>query len=198
MLVIVRHGESEGNAANAVRGQQDYMLTEKGIHQCHQVGFDLIPYKFDRIISSPLKRAYATAVIIRNNQQVAEKVPVEVYDALKERSGGDLEGMTYDQVKAILPPKKYRLWQRDYMEAPPGGESMADVEERLKPFCQEVLYPAMDVPQTILLSAHSTVIKVLIGMIRGSEPDEVIKMNVEHCIPYFWNGKSPLWRPEIN
>src|SRR2546428_13930841 len=53
---LVRHGESEANAARRFAGQSDSPLTDRGRQQAEAVAEELANEKFDRIVSSDLSR----------------------------------------------------------------------------------------------------------------------------------------------
>jgi broad specificity phosphatase PhoE len=59
MLILVRHGESTGNAEGLLLGRIDAPLTERGMAQANTVGPRVAGAT--RLISSPLRRARDTA-----------------------------------------------------------------------------------------------------------------------------------------
>jgi len=91
MLYFVRHGESESNLNKTFAGSQvDALLTEKGREQARETAQVIINsgIKFDRIISSPLKRAYETAEIINESLNLNVIVDMRII----EYDMGDLSG----------------------------------------------------------------------------------------------------------
>ena len=86
-LYIVRHGESESNRKNCWTGWLDVALTKKGIADAERVRETLDGIKFDKVYSSDLKRAKATAEIALPGCEY-ETTPL-----LREISLGALEGM---------------------------------------------------------------------------------------------------------
>lgn len=93
---IVRHGESEANAADIVGGNPK--LTKKGIEQIEKVAKELAHIHFDAVYSSDFIRAHHTAQIIIANKNI--NVVSHVF--LRERSYGDKEGMTGREYKQML------------------------------------------------------------------------------------------------
>jgi probable phosphoglycerate mutase len=65
---LVRHGESEGNAARVFTGQLDSPLTARGRRQAEAVAEELAKVNFDRIVSSDLSRTRDTAEVIAKRQ----------------------------------------------------------------------------------------------------------------------------------
>lgn len=93
-LVWVRHGQAESNAAGVIGGGRDYPLTELGRDQARAAARRFEGARVDAIYASDLSRASETARFI------AEVVDLEVIEhpALRERSWGDAEGLTRDQI----------------------------------------------------------------------------------------------------
>lgn len=98
-IYLVRHGESEANAAN-IRGT-DTPLTKKGREQAVDFAKKFKIGYFDAIFSSPLSRAKETAEIIA----MEHKLTIATKEALKERHSGILEGKKYEDIQEII--KKY-------------------------------------------------------------------------------------------
>lgn len=93
---ILRHGQSLANASHIVAGQQESPLSEQGELEARAAGTKAISYDFDAIVSSPMGRAYQTALI------VAEAIgypasKITVLDNLRERHLGILETKRYDE-----------------------------------------------------------------------------------------------------
>ncbi len=79
-LYIIRHGETDWNKEKRLQGQSDTQLNEYGIELARITGEALKYVHFDYIFSSPLKRAYKTAELIRMDRPV--KIVTD--DRLKE------------------------------------------------------------------------------------------------------------------
>ncbi len=85
MIYIVRHGQTDWNLEGRYAGRKDVELNAKGIEQAESIQKELKNVKFDKVISSPLKRAYKTATIITNSE-------ITVDERIIERCNGKLEG----------------------------------------------------------------------------------------------------------
>ena len=85
MIYIVRHGETDYNVEGRYGGRIDVELNAKGIEQAQKIHNELKEIKFDKVISSPLKRAYKTAQIITNFEITKD-------ERIIERCNGELEG----------------------------------------------------------------------------------------------------------
>ena len=83
-IYLMRHGETKWNKRSKLQGQVDIPLAPKGIEQAEMTSEGMKDIPFDHIFSSPLKRAYKTAQVVRRDR------PIEIVrdDRLKEMSFG--------------------------------------------------------------------------------------------------------------
>ena len=104
-FILLRHGESTGNAENRHQGQADYPLTDLGVQQVQALVEDWKSrgWKFNGAVSSPLSRAKQTAEIL------SEKLEVDLnYDPIwMERNNGELAGLLHEQALQVLPPPDF-------------------------------------------------------------------------------------------
>lgn len=87
-LYLVRHGQTDWNAADRLQGQSDIPLNAVGIAQAQSLRDQIRQrnLRFDAIYSSPLQRVRKTAEIIADNQ------PIIIDSRLNERNAGQFEG----------------------------------------------------------------------------------------------------------
>jgi uncharacterized phosphatase len=100
-IYFVRHGESEANVERKFAGQkEDSPLTELGREQAKQAALDLLHYNYqiDRVISSPLARAYKTAQILI--KEAGLDLEIEIDQRLAEYDMGSLTGTTYHKINS--------------------------------------------------------------------------------------------------
>ena len=104
-FILLRHGESTGNAESRHQGQADYPLTDLGIHQVKTLSKDWQAKKwtFDGAVSSPLSRAKETADIL------SKAFGFDVtYDPIwMERDNGQLAGLLHEKALQVLPPPDF-------------------------------------------------------------------------------------------
>lgn len=93
MIYIVRHGQTDWNLEGRMQGHSDIPLNETGINQAKIIKEKLKDIQFDKVFSSPLKRAYQTAKIITNTE-------ITIDERIIERDNGELEG----KLKKDCPP----------------------------------------------------------------------------------------------
>lgn len=126
--MLIRHGESMGNATRAFLGHTDLDITEKGRMQAKATADLLKDRRIDVIYSSDLIRAYNTA------KPIAEAKGLEIIPSknLREIYAGEWEGLTIGEIKARY-PESYGIWRSDTMKAIcDGGESIVGLQARIK------------------------------------------------------------------
>ena len=127
-IYFVRHAEAMGNVLEFFQGRTDTEVSEKGQAQleCLAERFRDIP--IEKIYSSPLKRAAATAEAVNRHHGL----PIIFDEGLIEINGGVWEGKPWSEFP-VLYPTEYELW-RNKMEDfyIKDGEKMIEVFERMK------------------------------------------------------------------
>ena len=126
MLILVRHGESTGNAGGLLLGRIDAPLTERGSAQARSVA--PVVTGATRLISSPLQRARHTA------EALGTGLPVEIDDRWIEVDYGEYDGRPLGAV----PDDVWAEWRSDPDFRPPGGETLGEAGERVRSACQEL------------------------------------------------------------
>jgi len=126
VLILVRHGESAGNADGLLLGRIDSPLTARGLEQARSLA-DTVAGA-DRLISSPLSRARDTA------EALGMDLPVEIDERWVEVDYGEYDG----QKLTDIPAEVWRRWRSDPDFVPPGGESLASAGSRVREACEEL------------------------------------------------------------
>lgn len=109
-IVLLRHGQSEGNAQGVWQGQSDYPLNAHGIEQAQALArrWKSERRKFDCVVSSPLVRALQTAEIIAG----VLGATVEQNADWMERNNGRMAGLRPDEIdQRGLRPAFIHLYQ---------------------------------------------------------------------------------------
>jgi len=134
-LLLIRHGQSVGNAAQRIQGLQDEPLTVVGRAQALALGQRLQNgYDICALYASPLLRAHETAEIIADLLGLT----VTCDDRLKEYDCGVVTGMCFEEVASEY-PEIAKGWQKDPWCVPIPGEEGLDV------FQQRVLSAMHDI-----------------------------------------------------
>lgn len=101
-LYFVRHGKTQWNLEGRFQGANgDSPLLETSIEELHLLGKNMAHIKFDKIFSSDLPRAMATAQIINSENHFSQVV--EPHAELREWQLGSLEGQKISTITAIYP-----------------------------------------------------------------------------------------------
>ncbi len=185
-IILIRHGQSLGNATKTILGHTDLDLSELGYKQAAVTAEHLKNENIDIIYSSDLKRAYNTAVPhakIRNLEVITSKYLREIYV-------GAWENMKTEDI--------IEKWGREAIENDwlgnfgtftfPDGESILDGGRR---FYREVLRICYENEgKTILITAHAAVIRSFWAIISGILPENVAKelpfsTNASYSIAHF-------------
>ncbi len=163
-LYLVRHGETESNRRGLALGRDDVPLNEHGIWQAERVGRALASEPLVAVYSSPLRRALDTAGAVAGHH--GREVQVE--EGLIEMDVGELDGLTFDEVR-----KRYPDLLEKWMSGPgptqtmPGGERLVDVQERAWALVDDLATRHGD--KAIAVVSHNFVILSLLARALGIE-----------------------------
>ncbi len=158
-IIAVRHGETAWNVNTRIQGQLDIALNDKGRWQAQRAGRALADESIDRIYSSDLMRAHATAQAIANHSSNPAARQVHLHTGLRERGFGTFEGQTWADIEINWPDESRRWRQRDPHFAPPGGETPLQLRERVSRTVNELA--AQHLNEQIVLVAHGGVMDML-------------------------------------
>ncbi|MFC5835705.1 histidine phosphatase family protein [Nonomuraea insulae] len=119
-IVCLRHGQTLWNVEQRFQGHSDIPLDETGVAQAARAGSLLASLRPTMIVSSDLQRANDTALALAR----IVGLDVGVDKDLRERGGGQWEGLTREQIAARW-PEEYAAWEA------PDGEPVAEVAARV-------------------------------------------------------------------
>ncbi len=136
-LLLVRHGESEGNVRGLIQGQRDEPLTDHGRRQAAAVAERLrADGGADRLVASPLARAFATAEAIGE----AVGLAVTTDDRLMEYDFGEISGLTVTEARERYPDWTWLSDRSGPMRSPvPGEEGLAAFDARVAEAVAELM-----------------------------------------------------------
>lgn len=163
-VILVRHGESEGNIRRIMQGQLDLPLTDAGRDQARLVAARIASMPVAAVYSSPLSRAFETAEAIATHHAL----PVYPVADLQEGGWGEAQGLTWTEVMS--------RWEvsdgRPLAEVIPGAEAGESLRTRAARAIDELLdRHARDV--AVCVSHAGTIAQLiahLIGMPEGQLP----------------------------
>lgn len=171
-IYLIRHGTTDWNEVGKYQGSSDIPLNQKGIDEAIQVGKELSEVPFTSLYSSPLVRAHATAREIAKHHDL----PIQLVEGLKERSYGDFEGMTFDEIERH-PYFQKHLRKNWYLLGAPNGESFEQSTKRVGKTFEGIV--SNHANETIGIVAHGGVIKS-IGHHIGHIPEEHVAKVIIH------------------
>jgi broad specificity phosphatase PhoE len=185
-LYLVRHGETEWSRARRHTGRTDLPLSPAGEAEARALGTHLHGLPVDRVLSSPMKRAVATARLAGFGDRL------ETHPALIEFDYGEYEGLTSTEIWAMRPG-----WDL-FRDGCPGGETVAEVAERTRSLLAELAVGE----GRVLLFGHGHTLRILTVCYLGLAPEtarhlflgtaSVSVLGVEHTWPaiLLWNEQQ--------
>lgn len=168
-MLLIRHGESEGNALGVFQGHAEYPLSAHGRAEARAVAERLVRdgQGVASLWSSPLERAFGTAETISD----ALGLDIQIDDRLKEIDIGEASGMTGAQVRERFPQ-----WGEPGGLIP-GQEPNGDFTVRVHSVTQDLLGH----DGTVIAVSHGGFISNLCRRIVGAHADRVRLFRVSNC-----------------
>lgn len=206
-LILLRHGESDFNAAQIFTGLLESRLTQAGIDQV-QIAARLIQacaLHPDLIVTSPMLRARQTLDALGTLLPLEHLEETETITTwrLAERDYGCLTGLGKAECRRMFGEEAFFTWRRTMHGRPPAasaeqraswvdpppladseplvagsGESLADVAERVRPLWAETLQPEAAAGRVILVVAHGNTLRALADIIWDMTDEEVEQLNI--------------------
>lgn len=214
-LVLLRHGQSSANAAGIFTGVLDAPLSDLGRAEAISAaaliaGAGIAP---SRVISSALSRARETATLVADRLPLSPCASIDVDWRLNERNYGGLTGRTKSDVRAEFGDEQFLRWRRSVDTPPPvmsdemfvnlaasppfqtlpvaalnRGESLRDVMDRVTPFLDDVVAPAMSRSECVLLVAHGNSLRAIVALLDGLRPDQISALNIPTGQPFLYDA----------
>ena len=159
-LFLLRHGPTEWSAARRLQGRSDIPLSARGRSM---VATWRLPNRAvqSEWVSSPLARATETVDILRRRYQPVGELQIEA--RLAEMSFGEWEGQTLADLRSTHGPTMAEWEGRGLDFRAPGGESPRDVQDRLRPWLEDMAAGNAD----ILAITHKGVMRALYARASG-------------------------------
>ncbi|TQS44515.1 bifunctional RNase H/acid phosphatase [Cryptosporangium phraense] len=171
--VLVRHASSVLSPEKRFSGRGDVALSDDGVRQAERVAARLAARPgIDVVVSSPLRRARHTAELIAK----AVGVPVEFDDDLVETDFGAWEGLTFSEARRSS-PEAVDAWLSSPDVAPPGGESFAQVAERVDAARERLV--ADHAGETVVVVSHVTPLKTLLRLALEAPPVMLYRLQLD-------------------
>jgi len=176
---LVRHGETESNAARILQWP-DTPLSARGLEQSERLARRLARLPIGRIVSSNYARARMTAECVAR----ATGAPLELDAGLQERNFGDLRGTPYAQLDCDPFAPGY---------TPPGGESWEDLHARADAVWERLAHRARETQGHLVVVTHGLVCHSLVS--RRFELGEGVRAPAGFAnTALSWIVPGPPWR----
>ncbi len=219
-LVLLRHGESEWNAKNLFTGWVDVPLSEKGVGEAKASGVMLKEQGIlpDLLFTSLLKRAITTANLALDEAD-RSWIPVERSWHLNERHYGALQGLDKKETRDKYGEEQFMQWRRSYDTPPPPiepgsefsqdgdpryagepiprTECLKDVLERLMPYWDETLVPALQTGKTVMVAAHGNSLRALVKHLDDISDEDISELNIPTGIPLVYELDEETLKPVV-
>ncbi|ADU12598.1 2,3-diphosphoglycerate-dependent phosphoglycerate mutase [Asticcacaulis excentricus] len=205
-LILLRHGQSQWNLENRFTGWVDVNLTAEGEAQAVKGG-ELIKaegIEIDRAFTSVLTRAIRTCNLALDAAGQSY-VPVIKDWHLNERHYGGLTGLDKAETAALHGDEQVKIWRRSYDVPPPElsadsaydfskdrryagsvlplTESLKTTLDRVLPFWDGSIVPALKSGDTVLVAAHGNSIRAIIKLLFNLGEAEILEVEVPTSNP---------------
>jgi 2,3-bisphosphoglycerate-dependent phosphoglycerate mutase len=154
-IIAIRHGETAWNKDTRIQGQIDIPLNDTGLWQAQRAAAALQHQPVAAVYASDLQRAAQTAAAIA----APMGLPVRHHTGLRERHFGECQGRTWAELEAQQPEVVERWRRREPDFAPPGGESLLALRERVVHTFETLA--AQHLGEDIVVVAHGGVLDIL-------------------------------------
>jgi probable phosphoglycerate mutase len=177
-LLLLRHGETDWNSAGRIQGHTDTPLNARGVEQAEQLAARVAAEgRIDALYTSPLARAHMTAEIIARR---ITHTPL-CDDRLKEKSLGELDGMTMLDFQQRY-PDLYARWQVSQEHVPlPGEETPPEFARRVQTFLDDVRARHANGARVVIVAHGGT-----IGMVIAT----LIGLDINRRLPFWFDNAS--------
>ncbi len=134
-VLLIRHGQSKGNAERRFGGHTATPLSSRGRNQAQKTAHTLKSESLTAIYSSDLARAMETAEPLSK----LTGLPIHATTAFRERSVGIMEGLTFEEAAQQHPEQYAALLRRDFEQVLTGGESYRQLLDRARQKLDQII-----------------------------------------------------------
>jgi probable phosphoglycerate mutase len=182
-IYLVRHGQIDANVEGRWFGSTDQALNALGQCQAAKLGngYDGLFPLVSAVYSSPLIRTISTAEGLSG-----DRLPVTTHAGLREYGLGELEGLHFDTLAV-----KYKFFEKNHQDqdhAPPGGESINQVRDRMLTTLQALTQA--HVGESIVVVSHGAAMAIALScLLRGNPyPFDDYHMSNTGVSTLVWDG----------
>lgn len=191
-VILWRHGQTDFNAARRLQGQSDIPLNDAGTRQASLAATALAALEPTRIITSDLQRAVATAQALADRTGIRPTTDVR----LRERSFGDWEGLTQEEIEASW-PEAFVAWRHGREPDGVGAETRADCGTRVAEAIDQAAAGLGD-EDVLVVVGHGAAITLGQTVLLGLDPGAWFGLtgleNSGWTLMHPNPGREPAWR----
>jgi 2,3-bisphosphoglycerate-dependent phosphoglycerate mutase len=220
-LIVLRHGQSEWNAAGRFTGWANAHLTANGEHEAARAGAMLAEHGvLPAFVHTSLQRRTIRTAELALAAADRDWIPVRRSWRLNGRHYGALQGRVKAEVLQEYGEEQFMLWRRSYHVAPPAlsaqdgysqagdpryealppdawprAESLADVSARLLPYWYDVIVPDLRAGGCVLVVSHGNTLRALVKYLDSIPDDQIAELDIPTGIPMVYE-LGPDMRPD--
>ena len=171
-LILIRHGQTDMNKDQLYYGRLDVPINETGKEQAENTRKNLVEFEidYDKIYSSPMKRAYETAEIVNY-----KNLEIEKDDELREMDFGIFEGLSYKEIIKKYPEEMEKLKKDWKTYSYVTGENPFMLQKRALKFLEKI-----DKNKNNMVVTHWGIICTLLSFLFSSELEGYWKYQVKN------------------
>lgn len=214
-LTLIRHGQSQWNLENRFTGWWDVDLTDKGVTEAKEAGVLMREKGVDHDLCFT---SFQTRAIRTLNLALAEMdrlwLPVEKNWQLNERHYGGLTGLNKQEMRDKHGDEQVHIWRRSFDTPPPEiepgseydlstdrryagvtvpkSESLKNTIERVLPYWDAHIAPALKDGQRVLISAHGNSLRALVKHLSKIPDDEITSLEIPTGQPIIYDLADDL------
>ena len=217
-LILLRHGQSDWNAKNLFTGWVDVPLSDLGKEEAVHGG-ELLKQEGvlpDLLFTSLLRRAIMTANLALDACD-RHWIPVERNWRLNERHYGALQGKNKKEIRDEYGDDQFMQWRRSYDTPPPvieagseysqdsdpryagepipATECLKDVLERMLPYWEESIVPAIKTGKTVMIAAHGNSLRAIVKHLDDISDDDIAELNIPTGVPLLYELDEETLKP---
>ncbi|MEM4625460.1 MAG: histidine phosphatase family protein [Candidatus Pacearchaeota archaeon] len=210
-IYLFRHGQTYYNEKKIFTGWKDSKLTINGKKSADILAKKLKNRRIDFAFQTSLSRSRETLKTVLKYHPECRGIITD--DRMIERSYGSLEGMSHsnfkkkigkklydlevssyisyplsskekEKIKELLGEEEFKLVHRSYEIAPPNGESLKDVEKRVKDFIMFLVKFIKKNKVNVAISAHGNSIRMFRKIWERKSEEECLKWAIPHTKIY--------------
>jgi 2,3-bisphosphoglycerate-dependent phosphoglycerate mutase len=215
LLVLLRHGQSQWNLENRFTGWWDVSLSEEGIEEAVAAGALMKErgLDFDICFTSLLTRAVKTLDLALETMGRLW-LPVRKHWRLNERHYGGLTGLNKQEMREKVGDEQVKIWRRSFDVPPPPlergskwdvsadrryagidvpeTESLKDTIERVLPYWDEAIAPALRKGERVLIAAHGNSIRALVKHLSNIGDEDIVGVEIPTGQPLVYDLADDL------